>query len=482
MALDENFIILDKEIFEMNESELLSRNTFDFIFGLKSEVEKIRYIFDLHDRAEELKCTKKVNALIKAYKADDGKYSSESGDAKYDFYLEYEANGKIKTSITNYENIIRNDKHFSGLQFNLLSNTPEINEQGRVRQWKDSDDTLTISYIYDKYKIHNKQMCLDALTNVFTERQYHPVKACINALEWDGKSRINEFLIFALHCEDRPYIKEVSRLIFSGGIHRLYNPGCKFDNVPVLIGLQGEGKSTIVRWLALEDGFYSEISTIEGKEGMEALSGKWICELSELMAVSRTKEVEAVKSFLSRQTDHFRRAFERRTTDYPRQNIFIGTTNKEQFLKDKSGNRRWLPVKVNSNGYDIFNRQNEIKEYIRQCWAEAKVLYDNGELLPYPDYALIDEIKTEQDAALEEDYRVGMIKSYLDTKRIDEVCVLDLWEHALQQDYTKPSRKDSDEIVQIMANFNDWQRMSGVKRFVDYGVQRYWKRKQNVTS
>lgn len=482
MAAAKEFTILYKEIFEMDETELLSRNTFDFIFSLESEVEKTRFLFDLQDRAETLKCTKKVNSLIKAYKVDESKNKFDSGYAKYDFYLEYEANGKIKTSITNYENIIRNDKHFIGLRFNLLSNTPEIMENDRVRQWKDCDDTYTLSYIYDKYKIHNKQMCLDALTNVFYERPYHPVKECINALQWDGKSRIKDFLTFALQCEDKPYIKEVSRLIFAGGIHRIYNPGCKFDNVPVLIGSQGEGKSTIVRWLALEDGFYSEISTIEGKEGMEALSGKWICELSELMAVSRTKEVEAVKSFLSRQTDHFRRAFERRTTDFPRQNIFIGTTNKEQFLKDKSGNRRWLPVKVNSNGYDIFNRQNEIKEYIRQCWAEAKELYDNGELLPYPDYALINEIKTEQDAALEEDYRVGMIKSYLDTKRIDEVCILDLWEHALQQDYTKPSRKDSDEIVQIMANFNDWQRMSGVKRFVDYGVQRYWKRKQSVTS
>ena len=77
---------------------------------------------------------------------------------------------------------------------------------------------------------------------------------------------------------------------------------------------------------------------------------------------------------------------------------------------------------------------------------------------------------------MEEDYRVGLIRSYLDTKRIDEVCVLDLWEHALQQDYTKPSRKDSDEIVQIMANFNDWQRISKTKRFDGYGVQRYWKR------
>ena len=476
MASDKEFIILDKEISEMDETELLSRKTFDFIFSLESEVNKTRFIFDLQDRAEALKCTKKANSLIKAYKSDESKNKIGSGCAKYDFYLEYEANGKVKTSITNYENIIRNDKRFSGLQFNLLSNTPEIEEKGHTRQWKDCDDTLTLSYIYDKYKIHNKQMCLDALANVFAERQYHPVKECINTLEWDGKSRIDKFLIYALHCEDRPYIKEVSRLIFSGGIHRLYNPGCKFDNVPVLIGSQGEGKSTIVRWLALEDNFYSEISTIEGKEGMEALSGKWICELSELMAVSRTKEVEAVKSFLSRQTDHFRRAFERRTTDYPRQNIFIGTTNKEQFLKDKSGNRRWFPVKVNSNGYEIFNRKAEIQEYIRQCWAEAKALYDKGELLPYPDYTLIEEIKAEQDAALEEDYRIGMIRSYLDTKRIDEVCVLDLWEHALQQDYTKPSRKDSDEIVQIMANFNDWQKMQTAKRFVEYGLQRYWKR------
>ena len=110
-------------------------------------------------------------------------------------------------------------------------------------------------------------------------------------------------------------------------------------------------------------------------------------------------------------------------------------------------------------------------------------MYDKKELLPCPDYSLIDEIQKEQAAAVEDDYRVGMIKGYLDTKRTDEICILDIWENALQQDYSKPSRKESNEIVLIMDSFTDWEKQDTVKRFDGYGVQRYWKRKtiENVT-
>ena len=268
-------------------------------------------------------------------------------------------------------------------------------------------------------------------------------------------------------------------MIFAGGIHRLYNPGCKFDDVPVLIGTkQGEGKSTFVRWLAMSDEFFTEVNEIEGQKGMEAIEGAWICELGELLALTKAREVEAVKSFLSRQVDHYRKPYDKRPSDYKRQCIFIGTTNKEQFLVDRTGNRRFYPVKVNQLGYDLFNHKDEIQADIRQCWAEAKVLYDRGELYAFADRSIINEIRTEQAKAVEDDYRVGMIEAYLEDK--DEVCILEIWRSALNNEYTKPNKKESNEIGLILQSMDGWVKAKGSRRTKDFGIQKVWVREKAI--
>ena len=281
-----------------------------------------------------------------------------------------------------------------------------------------------------------------------------------------------------MNVEDEPYSREVSRLIFAGGIHRLYNPGCKFDDMPVLIGRQGEGKSTFVRWIALEDEFFREITEIDGQKGIEALEGAWICEMGELLALTRAKEVEAVKSYLTRLSDHHRKPFDRRASDQPRHCIFIGTTNKPEFLTDKTGNRRFYPVICNKTGYDLFRDEQLIKKDIKQCWAEAKYLYDLGELHPYAKRELLEVIRRKQAMAVEDDYRVGMIEAYLDSKdekgnERNAVCILEVWQEALKE-YGKPSRKDSSELSAIMDTIPGWIKSSRSIRLGKYGVQRVW--------
>jgi predicted P-loop ATPase len=273
---------------------------------------------------------------------------------------------------------------------------------------------------------------------------------------------------------DNEYTREVSRLIFAGGIHRLYNPGCKFDEMPVLIGTsQGEGKSTIVRWLNMSDEFFGEVTEFEGQRGIEALEGAWICEVSELLAMTKTKDVEAVKSYLTRQNDRYRMPFDKRVTEHKRKCIFIGTTNKEQFLTDKTGNRRFYPVRVWQQGYNLYEKEKEIKHYIEQCWAEALILYEKGELKPYVNPDLIELVRKKQSDATQDDYRVGMIKDFLESKQ--EVCIPMLWYEALgMRGDLKPTRKDSNEIALIMQSMAGWERKEVPKRFKDYALQRYW--------
>lgn len=385
----------------------------------------------------------------------------------------------------NYVLILNNDEHFSGLQFNLLSYSPEKIILGAPERWADSDDAEARRYIEATYGIHSVQKLDDALRITFKRNEYHPIRQYIEDITWDRKDRIADFLHFATGCIDSPYTREVSRLIFAGGINRLYHPGCKFDDMPVLIGThQGEGKSTLVRWLALQDEWFGEINEIDGQKGIEALEGVWIAEMAEMLAMVRAKEQESMKAFVTRQVDRYRHPFDKRVTEHPRQCIFIGTTNKRQFLTDKTGNRRFYPVEVRQSGYDLFNRKAEIQAAIRQCWAEALAKIGTDFMKPYADRELVAVIREQQAAAVEDDYRIGLIREYLDEQDENgkyihsEVCILELWKNVLSKEssFAKPSRRDSDDIALILSSFDDYEKAPSSKRFPEFGKQRFWAR------
>lgn len=473
------------EIEAFGESDLLLSGWMDEIFSMEDEIERTNYINAARIRAKEIGCVQEFSTLLSAYKKEERQIKAENArirsSKKNNLLFETGKYGQPVATISNFLLVMRNDEKFKGLRYNELSRSPEQISRGVVKPWTDADDARTREYIERTYKFHSAPKCDDALRIIFEENRYNPVVEMINSLKWDGTPRMCDLLHRWMKCEDTPYTREVSRLIFAGGIHRIYNPGCKFDNTPVLIGTkQGEGKSTFVRWLAMRDEFFTEVTEIEGQKGVEAIEGAWICEMGELLALNRAKDVEAVKSFMTRQTDHYRKPYDKRPEDYPRMCIFIGTTNKEQFLTDKTGNRRFYPVKVYQNGYELFDRKEEVKAYIQQCWAEAKALYDKGELLPYANRQLIGEIRDMQSAALEDDYRIGQIEEYLEGR--DKVCVLEIWKEALKNEFQKPSPADSRAIGLIMSNFPDWERTQSSVATDFYGKQRCWiKRTRNTT-
>ena len=472
--------MLDDETIVMMSPELMFSRETMLALSEEEPEEKARLAALMSIRAKELGVEKELKTVLKSYNEADKKLAAEykrTWQKKSGFILDCNSKGDPIASIENFVTVFENDPKFAGLKFNLLTYSPEQEQNGIAHRWTDADDAEARRYIEKKYKFHNTQKCDDALRIIFSKNQYHPIRQLIDSIEWDGESRICSFLHKWTKCEDTAYTKEVSRLIFAGGIHRLYNTGCKFDDMPVLIGKkQGEGKSTLVRWLAMSDDYFTEVNEFEGQKGIESIEGAWICEVSELLALTKTKEQEAVKSYLTRLNDRYRMPFDKRTTDHPRQCIFIGTTNKEQFLTDKTGNRRFYPVVVHSSGYDLFDREEEVKAYIRQCWAEAKHLFDEEQLPPYADRSLTEVIRRKQQDAVEDDYRVGMITDYVKDK--SEVCVLELWQEALKMgSYSKPEKKDSNEIGLIMQSLDGWEKAKKTKRIAGYGVQKYWARK-----
>lgn len=468
----------------MNEQTIQYMSVSDIVSGIvdvQAEPNDRRAILKaaMFARLAELKADKDtVDAIKKAFqqcdKADQelaDSYTRKYAQENADLPLKFDSKGRPVATIENFLMILRNDTYFANIKFNELSYRYERYVNGKHEEWKNVDDSKTRGYIETKYHIHHKDKLDDAMRIVFDEHRYHPVKEIIEAVKWDGVPRMKDLFIKWLKCEDSDYAREVTRLVFAGGINRIYNPGCKFDDVCVLVGtLQGEGKSTFVRWLALDDKFFTEVKSIENKDSLEIFKGKWICEIAELMAVTKTKDVETVKSFISTQTDRYRMSYDKRPEDYPRQCVFIGTTNKEQFLTDKTGNRRWYPLKVHSTGYDLFNHEKEIRADIIQCWAEAKALYDKGELKPFADFSLVEKIREKQAEAVEDDYRIGLIENYL--KNRDTVCILEIWKDALDNMFSKPTRKESNDIALMLQSIQGWER--GKRERTEYGIQLCW--------
>ena len=379
------------------------------------------------------------------------------------------------------------DAAYSGIRYNELLQNAEIHEvkgaEPSVQPWSDAAEAWSLGYIEHNYGIYSKDKHMAALRLLFKERGYNPIIDIVDHITWDGENRCEHFLRTWAKADDTPYSREVSRLIFAGGIHRLYHPGVKFDDVPILIGTkQGEGKTSLIRFLAINDAWYGEINIMEGQPAIEQLRGKWVCEINELLALTKAKEQEAAKAYITRQVDSYRKPWDRNVSDFPRRCIMIGSTNRSDPLTDKTGNRRYYPVEVHSNGYEVFSHEQEIRDYIMQCWAEAKVRMDRGEMPNYADQSLTEDYRAAQEAATQDDWRVGAIQAYLDKKIPGEaVCIREIAHRALSvnPDLPKdPTLAESKDIGMIIDKLPEWERSPTKRTCGSYGRQRCWVKKE----
>lgn len=388
-----------------------------------------------------------------------------------------------KNTIDNFEIILENDEFIKKhIQYNEFSNRPEYvpyDKKGNSlapRYWQDSDDSYFMAYIEKTYDVYDNKKFGHALTNVMKKHSYNPVKELIEREPWDGVPRIDGFLEDVLKCtQDSDYLREVSRMIFYGGISRVYSPGCKFDYMPILSGSQGIGKSTIINWLALNDSFYKEVTTIEGKEGAECIEGGWICEFAELLAMQRSRDIEGMKAFVTRQVDKYRRPYGHYVAEIPRTCIFIGTTNEPDYLKDTTGNRRYLPIYMNIPKGEMFEKKEYIQDYIMGCWREALHLYKSGKVYLTISNKYNDILEKERENATVEDLAFNNLREFLREKPIGyRVCSKEICSEVFRITENKMNdRYYTNLIAKYMVKFTNWEKRPPAK-LKDYGNQRYW--------
>jgi Virulence-associated protein E-like domain len=225
----------------------------------------------------------------------------------------------------------------------------------------------------------SKDAFVETVLDLAAKDKRHPVKSYLDGLKWDGVERLDTWLTLYGGAEDIPYTRAVGRLILVAAVRRVREPGCKFDPMLVLEGPQGNEKSSALRALAGNNWFTDALTLgAESKVMIEQTRGKWIVEIPELGGMTQ-KDVETIKAQLSRQSDRARPAYARVTSEVPRQFILIGTNNPEigvGYLKDTTGNRRFLPVAVKGFNVGALTRDRD------QLWAEAaQVEKTHGDLV-----------------------------------------------------------------------------------------------------
>lgn len=258
----------------------------------------------------------------------------------------------------------------------IVNGAPLEQHQGEV-----SDDAVAVlrALVTETYNFDPRaENVRDAVAQLCLEHSFHPIRQFLDALVWDQIPRLGRWIITYLGAEDTALNEATGRIILIAAVRRVRQPNVKFDTIPVLEGPQGTGKSSALRILA-GPGNHSdnEILGLDTKAQMEAMEGVWIYELSELSGLNKS-EVERVKAFASREVDRARMSYARYSEARGRQTVFIGTTNENKYLKDRTGNRRFLPIKTGDIDLKALERDRD------QLWAEAAFREAGGETIVLP--------------------------------------------------------------------------------------------------
>ena len=418
---------------------------------------------------------------------------------------------QLENSVWNLRLILENDPDFRNFAFNELANRIQVT--GPVPwdrpvgndYWRDADTAQLKTMIDARYQCFSSRNHDVAFTKVADDRHFHPVRDYLDSLpEWDGVSRVEDLFIRYLQADDTPYVRAVTRKTFAAAVARVYEPGTKFDCVPVLDGDQGIGKSTIVKDLVTSE-YYSEtlsLTDMDDKSGAEKLQGFWAVEIGELAGMKKA-DVEKVKAFLSTCDDKYRPSYGKVVESHPRQCVVIATVNGERgYLRDITGNRRFWIIKLHQKKQK--KTWNFDEDFRAQFWAEAKEIWKSGEKL-YLEGELLEAAEEAQQSAMEVDERLGMVEEYLDTLLPEDWAEMDLYQRRsfLQgSEFGTPGRKgtvsrtevsnaeiwcecygkslqelkptDSYAIAALMSQIPGWKRSSTIRRQPIYGRQRLY--------
>jgi predicted P-loop ATPase len=284
--------------------------------------------------------------------------------------------GRIEASVGNVQMALARPD-ICGIQIKYDEFRDEI-------MWARSDDDQWSAFAdadYTRLRIHlerggfkaiGRELVRDTVLLTADDNKFDTAKLWLAQQTWDGVPRVEAFLAQYFGAEDTPYARAVSKYLWTAMTGRVITPGAKADMVPILVGDQGAGKSSGVAAMCPANDFFTEVSFHEKEDDLaRRMRGRLLGEIGELRGL-HTKELESIKAFITRTHESWVPKYREFAVTFPRRIVFVGTTNKDEFLADETGNRRWLPVRVGQADVEAIRRDR------LQLWAEGAVLYEQS--------------------------------------------------------------------------------------------------------
>ena len=382
------------------------------------------------------------------------------------------AKGAIKPkSLFNIEVILEHDPQLVGMfKFNEFTGEIDVARSSdklliKKGMLKDSYVDELASYIetskdYGQVLFTN-QLIRSALTVVANRHRYNPVLDYMNSAyeSWDHQERLDTFFSDYLGVERSEVTRLITRLFFIGAVAKVYDPKRKFDFVLDLVGGQGAGKTTILQKVAPCGYYTDQFSSFESKDDFAVMRRSLIVNDDEMTATANST-FEVLKKFVTLQEFEYRKPYGHQAERFSKGFVLARTTNNLYYLKDKTGERRFLPLLVDKDRQVANPVQDLTPEYVKQVWGEAVHLFKND------DYSF--DLTSEQQEMLDKHRQTFMYTDDLEDAIAD----------ALENDWSDrdflssetiglkvvpgvdlaKNRKLSNQIANIMVNRFGWRK------------------------
>lgn len=357
-------------------------------------------------------------------------------------------NGRVSNTLRNSMTALRLGK--LGLAFDELAQRPVLRSD--ALPWSAdvgrelNEDVIRVlrHWILEAFGWEaSKENVTEAAMTLAFESRFNPVRQYLDDLAWDGDSRLDSLLPRYFGAQDGEYERAVGRKLLLAAARRAREPGCKFDLVPILEGAQGSGKTSALRILGGAWHSDAELGSVEKKDAPIVLQGVWIMELGELSAMNKSG-VDHLKAFVSRTDDRYRPPFERLAKTFPRRCVFVGTTNSCAYLRDLTGNRRFLPVRTGKIDLAGLRLDRD------QLWAEAVAMEKAGEPLELPRglWKLASDHQAER--TVEDPWTIKIREHLAEHSAITRISSTELLDHVLGVPSGRQNQLEAKRLRQAM--------------------------------
>lgn len=420
-----------------------ARKVSDMLFGVAKSI-KVLMLPGLGDKEDVSDWIKRGGNVIDLMRLVEA-LEEETAPPEWHHQLMTGKSGEPLANVANAYIALANDPALKDLfRFDLMRLDPMI---VRSQPKKVEDDDIIDIQRYLQFEVGltriGRNTTNDAINNYARDRAYHPLREFYDDLKVNGTERLDHWLTDFLGCEDNPYVRSVGRWWLLQMIARVYEPGCQADYMLILEGPQGELKSTACRILAGDDYFSDSLSLhdIGKKDASLHLRGKAIIEFSELDGISKV-EASQLKAFVTRTHERYRPPYAAVEVIEPRQCVFVGTCNKDTYLRDETGGRRFWPVKCGD--IDIAGLRS-VRDLLL---AEAVARYKAGERR-YPDREFERQyITPEQEARYEFDEWYETVEAYI--RPLSQTTIVQIAQSCLNIPIDRLGRPEQMRIAAIL--------------------------------